>query len=134
VSGGFRSRQFMAFLLTGGIAAAVNFGSRIVFSRWLEFSAALVLAYCCGMVTAFLLARAFVFRDSTQPTHRSAGLFVLVNLVAILQTMAVSLLMLHVILPWLDVTRFAAEIAHGVGVVVPVFSSYLGHKRWTFAR
>lgn len=130
----FRSKQFLAFLLTGGLAAAVNIGSRILLSQWLTFSAAVILAYCCGMATAFLLARIFVFRDSAQPMHRSAVFFVLVNLAAVLQTWAVSLLMLRIILPWLGVERFAAEIAHGVGVVVPVFSSYFGHKRWSFAR
>ena len=46
----------MIFLLTGGIAAAVNFGSRIVYSNWLGFSTAVVLAYITGMITAFVLA------------------------------------------------------------------------------
>lgn len=128
----FMSRQFIAFLVTGGVAAGINFGSRIVFSNWLNFSAAVVLAYLCGMVTAFMLARLFVFQAGNQSVQRSAGFFVLVNLVAILQTWAISVLLLNVVLPWLGVTRFAPELAHGVGVVVPVFTSYLGHKRWSF--
>lgn len=129
----FLSRQFAVFLLTGGVAAGVNFGSRILFNQWMGFSHAVVLAYLCGMATAFVLARLFVFSETTQSVQRSAGFFVLVNLVAIAQTWAVSLLMLHVVLPWMGVTRFAPELAHGVGVVIPVFTSYLGHKRWSFA-
>ena len=50
--GAFRSRQFLVFLLTGGIAAAVNFGSRILYNQWMGFSAAIVLAYITGMVAA----------------------------------------------------------------------------------
>jgi putative flippase GtrA len=128
----FMSRQFATFLITGGVAAGVNFGSRIVFNHWLGFSASIVLAYLCGMVTAFVLARLFVFRDSTQSMRRSAGFFVLVNIAAIAQTWAVSMFLLHVAWPWLGVNRFGAELAHGVGVIVPVFTSYLGHKRWSF--
>ena len=36
------------------------------------------------------------------------------------------------VLPSLGVQRFVHEIAHAVGVVVPVFSSYLGHKHLSF--
>ena len=62
--GAFKSRQFVMFLITGGLAAAVNFGSRILYNQWMGFSAAIVLAYITGMITAFVLARIFVFQDS----------------------------------------------------------------------
>jgi len=129
----FRSRQFVAFLVTGGLAALANFGARIVLNQWMPFSWAVVLAYGVGMVTAFVLARAFVFTDSRQQTHKSVLFFVLVNLVAVAQTWTVSMLLAQWLLPALGVDRFVREIAHGVGVVVPVFTSYLGHKRWSFS-
>lgn len=128
----FASRQFLVFLLTGGCAAAVNFGSRILYNQAMSFSWAVVCAYLTGMVTAFVLNKLFVFRDSTQAAHHAAGWFILVNLVAILQTWAISMLLLKWVLPVLGVTHFAREIAHAVGVVVPVFSSYLGHKHFSF--
>jgi len=128
----FMSRQFLAFLLTGGIAALVNFGSRIAYSLWLNFSAAVILAYLTGMITAFVLARLFVFKDGRQTLMRSAGFFVLVNLSAILQTWAVSMGLAYYVLPMLGVSAFVPEIAHAVGVIVPVFSSYIGHKYWSF--
>jgi putative flippase GtrA len=53
----FMSRQFLIFVATGGFAAMVNFGSRIVYNRWTDFSSAVVLAYLTGMLTAFVLAR-----------------------------------------------------------------------------
>ncbi len=128
----FRSRQFLLFLLTGGVAAAANFGSRIVFSLWLSYSSAIVLAYLVGMITAFVLARLFVFSGSQQPIHHSAVFFVLVNVFAVAQTWLVSLGLVIYLLPWLGVEHFIQEIAHAVGVVVPVFSSYIGHKRFSF--
>ncbi len=128
----FLSRQFLTFLLTGGIAAVVNFCSRILFSRWMSFSSAVILAYVVGMVTAYVLAKLFVFKESRQSAHRSAAFFVLVNLIAVLQTWAVSLVLANYLLPAMGVTRYVQEIAHAVGVAVPVFSRYIGHKRWSF--
>jgi len=128
----FKSRQFFAFLVTGGLAAAVNFGSRIVYSQWLEFSWAIVAAYVTGMVTAFVLARIFVFKQSQQSLQNSAIWFVLVNGVAVLQTWVISMLMLRYLLPAMGVEKFTHEIAHAAGVIVPAFTSYIGHKRLSF--
>lgn len=128
----FASREFALFIVTGGVAALVNFGSRMLYSRWVDLPVAVVLAYLTGMVTAFVLARALVFRNSTQSTPRSALYFVLVNVVAVLQTLVVTLLLARWLLPAMGVQRFVPEIAHAVGVVLPVFSSYIGHKKWSF--
>lgn len=127
----FVSGQFAAFLLTGGIAALVNFLSRILYSQWMGFSLAVVLAYLTGMVTAYVLARAFVFTGA-HPLSRSVVYFSLINLVAILQTWGVSVLLLRYALPAFDVNRFAPELAHAIGIMVPVFTSFLGHKHLTF--
>lgn len=128
----FQSRQFLLFLLTGGCAAIVNFCSRIVYSLWLDYSSSIVLAYLSGMVTAFVLARMFVFQRGRQPIHHSALFFVLVNLLAVLQTWLVSFGLAYYFLPWMGVEGFREEIAHAAGVVVPVFTSYFGHKYLSF--
>lgn len=127
----FISRQFLAFLITGGLAAGVNFGSRILYDRWLDFSTSVVLAYLTGMVTAFILARAFVFSGGSQSVRRSALMFMLVNGVAVLQTWAISMA-LYYLLPMAGVARYVPEIAHAAGVAAPVFTSYLGHKKFSF--
>ena len=128
----FMSRQFIIFLVTGSFAAAVNFGSRIVYNQWVSFSVSVVLAYLTGMVTAFVLARYFVFTESSQSMQRSALWFVVVNIVAVIQTWVISMLLAYYLLPRMGFSRFIPEIAHAVGVVVPVFTSYLGHKRFSF--
>ncbi len=128
----FLSAEFARFLLTGGIAALVNFGSRLGLEYWMPFSAAVLLAYVIGMATAFLLAKIFVFKQSTHELPKSALYFVGVNLVAILQTWAVSMGLAFYLLPWLGVSLYRLEIAHAVGLAVPVFSSYIGHKYLSF--
>ena len=124
--------QFVLFLLTGGTAAIVNFSSRIFFNQWVSFSMAIVLAYLAGMVTAFLLARRLVFKKSQQTIGRSALLFSAVNVLAVIQTWMISMGLVLYVLPEMGVKTFAAEIAHAIGVVVPVFTSYLGHKHFSF--
>lgn len=126
------SRQFIMFLLVGGVAALANFLSRILYSHWLDFTPAIVLAYITGMVTAFVLSRMFVFKESTRPLHHSAFYFILVNLFAVAQTWIVSMVLAFHVLPWLSIDVLRMEIAHAVGVVVPVFSSYVGHKYLSF--
>lgn len=128
----FASRQFLVFLLTGGLAAFVNFVSRIAYDVWVDFSTAIILAYLTGMVTAFILARTFVFTESKTTLRRSVLLFSLVNLAAVAQTWLISMGLALFALPALGVSRFVPEIAHAVGVMVPAFTSYLGHKYWSF--
>ncbi|MET3136846.1 putative flippase GtrA [Undibacterium sp. GrIS 1.2] len=96
------------------------------------FSAAVILAYITGMLTAFVLAKLFVFRESQRSIYSSALFFLLVNLVAIMQTWFISIFLAYHFLPWVGVASYTKEIAHAVGVIIPVFTSYIGHKRWSF--
>jgi putative flippase GtrA len=128
----FYSKQFLSFIITGGIAALINFISRIAYNYWMSFSTSIILAYITGMITAFILAKVFVFKSSQQPLHRSGIYFVLVNLFAVLQTWLVSMGLVIYIFPWIGVKVYAESIAHALGVAVPVFSSYLGHKYISF--
>jgi putative flippase GtrA len=128
----FLSRQFIMFLLTGGTAAAVNFGSRILYSQWLGFSFAVIFAYITGMIVAYVLAKLFLFKEGQQTASRSITFFILVNGVAILQTWAISMALAYYLLPTIGITVFVREIAHATGVIFPVFTSYIGHKRWSF--
>lgn len=126
------NRQLITFLIAGGFAAGINFGSRVIYNLQFDFSTSIILAYLTGMVTAFVLFRLFVFTDRQQPVKHSALFFILVNIVAAAQTWIVSIVMATYVLPWLGIEQLTHEIAHAVGIVVPVFSSYLGHKRWSF--
>jgi putative flippase GtrA len=128
----FMSRQFLIFLLTGGTAAAINFFSRIFYSQWLDFSSAVIVAYLTGMISAFIFAKIFVFRESKQSIGRSILFFVLVNFIAVLQTWCISMVLVYYLLPAFGIDKFALEIAHAIGVAVPVFTSYIGHKRLSF--
>jgi putative flippase GtrA len=128
----FFSKEFVVYLCTGGTAAGVNFASRWIYNHWLDYSYSVLFAYATGMTTAFILARLFVFKNSTQSLSRSTIFFVLVNIVTGIQTWAISMFLAVLLLPKLGFTQFVPEIAHAVGIAIPVFTSYLGHKHFSF--
>jgi putative flippase GtrA len=133
VSAGQPSRQFGRFLVAGGLAALANYGSRFAFSVWFDFATAIVLAYGVGMLTAFLLMRRYVFDAHGRDLLPQIGKFILVNALAVLQTLVVSLVLAQWLLPALGITWRVEALAHAAGVAVPVFSSFLLHKRATFS-
>jgi putative flippase GtrA len=128
----FDTKEFFKFLLTGGIAASVNFFSRIFFNTWLSFSASVYLAYIAGMITAYFLKRHFVFTKGKQPIFHSIGFFIFVNIIAFLQTLAVTMAVFVYILPYLGIVKMTHEIAHAIGICTPIFTSYIGHKKLSF--
>lgn len=127
-----QARQFALFVVAGGIAAAANYGSRFIFSVWFSYPVAIVLAYGVGMTTAFVLMRRYVFDAHGRDLIPQVVKFALVNAVAVVQTLIVSLVLARWLLPALGITWQIEAIAHAVGVAVPVFTSYVLHKRATF--
>lgn len=129
----FFSKQFIIFILTGGLAAAVNFFSRIALNNYFDFSTSIILAYLLGMITAFCLAKLFVFKESQNTIGKSIFYFSAINVLAIIQTWCISMIMLHIILVHLSVTTsYDKELSHAMGVIFPVFTSFIGHKYLTF--
>lgn len=124
--------QFIRYLAAGGAAALANYGSRFVFSLFMPFEMAVVGAFLVGLCTGFLLMRRFAFNASDRPFAKQAGWYAAVNLAALAQTLIISSLMLRMVLPALGAEKHAEAIAHAFGVAIPVLSSYIGHKRWTF--
>ena len=126
------TKRVALFLVAGGIAAAANYGSRFIFSLWFSFPLAIVLAYLVGMTVAFLLMRHYVFEGRGKALGPQIWKFTLVNLLAVAQTLVVSLVLARWVLPWAGFTRHIDAIAHAVGVAVPLVSSYFGHRLATF--
>ena len=126
------SRQFVTFLLAGGLAAGVNFGSRIALGHWMRYVPSILIAYLLGIVTAFTLNKTFVFKQANNRLRHQVLWFIVINLAALVQTILISLLVARWLLPLLRVDFLNETIGHAVGVMVPVITSYIGHKRLSF--
>lgn len=129
-----KQSQFLRFVLTGGFAALVNLGSRYLLNIVMPFPAAVAVAYLCGMVTAYLLGRMFVFERSGRSVANEFWRFTLVNMVAAAQVWLISVGLGEYAFPALKLGWHPLEIAHFIGVSVPVFTSYLGHRHFSFAK
>jgi putative flippase GtrA len=128
------SARFGRFIIAGAVAAGLNIGSRIGFSLFVPFSVAIVLAYVVGMSAAYVLNRLFVFEPSGRSRREEYVRFGLVNLVAFIQVWAISEGLARYALPAIGFHWHAEFIAHSIGVAAPVFTSYVAHKHFSFAK
>jgi putative flippase GtrA len=127
------TRQFATFVLAGGIAALVNWLSRIGLSALMSLEFAVVLAYLAGMTTAYGLNRLFVFEKSGRSMREEYGRFALVNVVALAQVFVVTIGLGRFLFPLVGFGWHPHEVAHAIGVASPILTSYAGHRYFTFA-
>jgi putative flippase GtrA len=127
------SQPFVRFALSGGLAAAANIFSRILISQVADYSTAIVIAYLIGMTMAYILMKLFVFDKSGRGISQEYIRFGLVNLIAIVQVWLVSMAFFKIIFPAIQFHFHTETISHAIGVFVPVFTSYLLHKYFTFS-
>lgn len=128
----FLSKQFFKFLIVGGLAAVVNFVSRILLSDTMSYRWSIIVAYIIGMLTAYLLSRMFVFEKSSRTPLSELYYFSIVNLLAVCQVWGISVLLAEYLFPKSRFEFYPEEIAHIIGLSVPIFTSFIGHKYWSF--
>lgn len=130
---GMISSPFVRFVLSGGVAAGVNVLSRAALSTITSYSAAIVIAYLIGMTMAYGLMKLFVFEESGRRPEAEYLRFGLVNMVALAQVWLVSVGLARWLFPLAGFGFHPEAVAHIVGVLSPVATSYALHKYFTFA-
>jgi putative flippase GtrA len=126
------NQEFIRFLLVGGFAALVNFFSRILINNIYTFRISVIIAYIIGMLTAYILTKFLVFTPSGQHPVKEFSYFAIVNGVAIIQVWAISVVLAEYLFPIIELTYYPKEIAHFIGISIPVITSYYGHKYFSF--
>lgn len=130
----FFSQQFLRFFFSALVAAAVNFFVRLLLDPFVGYYYAIVIAYIVGTVFAFYMYQHKVFGQGIRPLWQEIWLFVFVTLAAIAQTLIVSVVLADHIFPAILWVWYPKEVAHVIGMGVPMFSSFLGHKYLTFSQ
>lgn len=128
------SLRFVRFALSGGTAAVVNIVSRVVFSHFISFDIAIIAAYGMGMTTAYILMKAFVFDATGRAVPSEYARFFAVNLIALAQVLIVSVGLADFAFPALSMTYRPELLAHIIGVLSPLVTSYILHSRITFSK
>lgn len=127
------TKQFAIFLVTGTIAAAANFFSRIAYSIFLPFYISVALSYVTGMVVSFIMMRKIVFRGYTTPFIRSLITFIFINLFSFFQNWGITMGMEYTILPKFGVQAYSADISSLTGIALPVVISFILYKKYSFS-
>ena len=125
--------EFWRFVVAGGTAAAVNVACRSLLNLFMSYEIAIVIAYGCGMLTAFALSKYFVFSRSNRATGVELARFTLVNLFALAQVWLISVGLAEWLFPRTGFNFHPHTVAHMIGVAAPVFTSYFGHKKFSFS-
>ena len=126
--------EFFQFLLVGGLAAGINFISRIGFSEFFSYRVAIIFAYIVGMLTAFMLSKHYVFEQSGRPFKDELRDFTIVNIFAVIQVWLISVGLAEYLFPKISFTFYPEEIAHLIGLGIPAVTSYFGHKYFSFRK
>ncbi len=130
----FFSLQFLRFFFSALAAAAVNFFVRLLLDPFVGYYYAIVIAYIVGTVFAFYMYQHKVFGQGVRPLWQEIWLFTFVTLAAIAQTLIVSVVLADHVFPAIHWVWYPKEVAHIIGMGVPMFSSFLGHKYLTFSK
>ena len=124
--------QFLRFLVAAGLSVPVNLGSRVLLSRVMPYEAALVASHLCGMLTAFLLTRSFVFERSGRRASNELVRFTLVNALSLLVTWVVAVGLLRLVFPRVGFDTYPELVAHTAGLGLASLTSFYGHRRYSF--
>ena len=129
-----KGQLFTLFVLAGACSAALNALSRVIFSSFVSFEIAVILAYVVGMVSAFLLFKLLVFEASRTPLTMQWVRFSLVNIVSLLQVWLISVFLVRVLMPSIAFQWHSEFVAHAIGLLSLTITSYILHKHFTFGR
>ncbi len=128
------SREFIAFVAAGGTSAVINWLSRIGLSEFMRLEYAVTIAYLIGMSIAYTLNKLFVFQKSGRNVSDEYIRFTIVNMVALVQVLIVTVGLERVVFPLIGFDWYSDEVAHAIGVGSPIVTSYIGHRHFTFSK
>lgn len=128
----FFSKQFMRFLLAGGIAAVVNFAVGYSLAGLFPLHGDIAIGYLAGMAAAFFLFETQVFGQHAESRSRSVGIFVIVNLLGLLQTWVIYAALVEWLFPAIGWQVYPPLLARAIAIITPTLTSFVGHKYFTF--
>ena len=128
----FFNQEFFKFVLAGGIAAAANLFSRMVFGLFLNYPTSIVLAFFVGLSTGYLLFRLFVFARGENSIYQQLGYFIVINAFAMIFILIISLFFYYSVFSSMKNIFLGETMAHFIGIAATTLTSYVGHKYLTF--
>ena len=123
---------FLRFAIVGALAAGLNIAVRALLGSYMPFEAAVALAFPVALTFAFAANRRWVFAHDLPDWRIAYWRFFVVNIAALAQVWLISVGLYRLIFPVVGFTWHAELIAHTLGVLSPVVTSYYAHKHYSF--
>jgi putative flippase GtrA len=126
------TERFLRFLFAGGSSAVLNLSSRWLLGHVVSYELSVALAYIVGVVSAFALMRLLVFEPTGGAAHAQFTRFAMVNVVGFGVVWLVSVGLARGVFPSVGFRWHADTVAHAVGIGCLAFTSYWGHRFFSF--
>ena len=122
-----KNSNFAFYVLIGGFATIIDFSVLYSLTEYFNvnyfYSAA--IAYCFGMLTNFYLNKKYNFKNKSKKIVHQAGLFFIIASIGL----AINQFVIWFLVSVFGVWYITAKL---VSVIVVLFWSFNGHKRFTF--
>ena len=86
------------------------------------------------MITAFILSKHYVFEKSGRKYKDELRDFTIVNIFAVIQVWLISVGLAEYLFPYFSFTFYPEEVAHLIGLGIPVIRRYFGPKYYSFRK
>lgn len=126
--------QFLKFVVAAGLSVPVNLAARALLSLVMPYEVAVVLSHLCGMLTAYVLTRRFVFERSGRRASRELARFAVVNVLSLVVTWVVAVGLLRIVFPRIGFDTAPELVAHIIGLAFASVTSFYGHRHYSFGR
>lgn len=120
-----RNRQFIGFVVAGGVATLLNYG---IFALLLllntNYLVASAIGYASGIVVSFAINRKIVFRSSSRANGQLVRYFVAYGL-----ALGAQLVLLEILVR----LSFEVFVANAISIVVVLVGNFFLVRFWVFA-
>ena len=129
----FFSKQFVYFVIAGGLSALLNFLIRLFIRPYFDIILSAVLAYCIALIFAFFLYRRFVFPFSEIPLAVQGRRFLLIQLNC-MPIVVIIFSSLSKLFCFYELGELSEPLAHAISIGMPALITFLLYKLFVFVK
>jgi len=125
------SKQFIYFLIAGGLSAFLNFSIRLILRPYFDIIVSATFSYVVALICAFFLYRKFVFPFSLTPMHIQGRRFLIIQ-ISCMPIVIFIFSFLASFFTSIGVGIYSEPIAHAISIGTPALITFLLYKLFVF--
>tara|TARA_A100001015_G_C14468735_1_gene510836 strand:+ start:120 stop:548 length:429 start_codon:yes stop_codon:yes gene_type:complete len=125
------SKQFIYFLIAGGLSAFLNFSIRLILRPYFDIIISATFSYMTALVCAFFLYRKFVFPFSSSPIYTQGKRFLLIQIACMPIVILIFSLLAGFFIS-IGMGIYSEPIAHAISIGTPALITFLLYKLFVF--